>query len=330
MNSLKRVSACGLSERCILHTALASAQLAFAGFEILSRVAILKGVGGIAFSFYRNCIATVLLGVLGLVLEKKKRQVLTFRTSCTIFFCGFVGVTINQVCYLRGLKYTSAIFASAMRNMTPVFTFIIAVLCRLESISIQRFYGQAKVFGCSFAIGGSILLSVYRGPIIFRSKLSIWHVHTQHSILNDSMEKLTWFGFVHIQMESWKLGAIFLVVSCTAFAVFLNMQVPVLKRYPAPISFAAFACLSSVLQLAVLGAIFEPQRSDWAPLSESEIWSTIYAGIIASGFVSGIQSWGVHKGGPVIVAAYQPLETVATAFLSYVFLKETLYLGRAA
>ncbi|KAJ7566218.1 hypothetical protein O6H91_02G092800 [Diphasiastrum complanatum] len=330
MMTFKAARRCRMSRRCNLHSTLILAQFAFAGFEILSRVALLKGAGQIVFSFYRNCIASLLLGLVGFIIEKKKRPALTFVTLCKFFFLGFIGVTINQVCYLVGLRYTSAIFASAMRNTIPVITFILAVLCGMEKLSLRRLHGQTKVVGCTLAICGSVLLSIYKGPAVLKSKLSIipgQHIQSQDLISINTKRTIRIFWMISIKIESWQLGSIFIIVSCLAFAVFLILQTPTLKKYPAPISFAAFACFSSVLQLPVLAMIFEPQRSRWRPASVSEVTSIIYAGVIASGLVSGIQAWGVHEGGPVIVAAYQPLETVVTAILSFMLLKESLHLG---
>ncbi|XP_024535901.1 uncharacterized protein LOC112348082 [Selaginella moellendorffii] len=43
--------------------------------------------------------------------------------------------------------------------------------------------------------------------------------------------------------------------------------------------------------------------------------------------VFGIQSWGVKQGGPMLVAAYQPLETIITIILAFFLLRESLNLG---
>mgnify|MGYP006905970063 CR=1 FL=1 len=43
-----------------------------------------------------------------------------------------------------------------------------------------------------------------------------------------------------------------------------------------------------------------------------------------------LQAWCAYEGGPILVAAYQPLQTILVAILSYVFLEETLSLGRLA
>ncbi|EFJ16729.1 hypothetical protein SELMODRAFT_55807, partial [Selaginella moellendorffii] len=126
---------------------------------------------------------------------------------------------------------------------------------------------------------------------------------------------------------SWHLGAIFLLLSGLSFALFLILQAPVLKSFPAPVTFASMSCLSSVIQLPIVGEAFEPQWNLWTNIKLGEALSIVYAGVIGSGIVSGIQSWAVKEGGPVVVAAYQPLETIITACLSYFFLKESLRLG---
>ncbi|KAJ7523657.1 hypothetical protein O6H91_18G057300 [Diphasiastrum complanatum] len=130
-----------------------------------------------------------------------------------------------------------------------------------------------------------------------------------------------------MHMGSWYLGTLCIMVACVAFASFLILQTPVMEKYPAPISFIALACFSSVTQLPILGAIYERRASSWKLLKIREISSVLYAGIIASALVSAILSWGVYEAGPVLVAAYQPLETVITALFGYIFLKETLPLA---
>ena len=41
-----------------------------------------------------------------------------------------------------------------------------------------------------------------------------------------------------------------------------------------------------------------------------------------------LQGWCAYRGGPVLVAAYQPLQTILVALLSSTFLGETFYMGR--
>ncbi|XP_024533292.1 WAT1-related protein At3g18200 isoform X1 [Selaginella moellendorffii] len=314
-----------LSQQGRLHGYLMLAQLAFAGFEILSRIALATGTHPLAFTFYRNCVASLVLGVVAAWTESEHKRP-QLGTLLYLFGLGFLGVTVNQVCYLAGLKYTSAIFASAMRNSTPVFTFVIAALWRLEKVDLKRRDGQLKIFGSLLGLCGSLILSIYRGPVVIKSNISISSTAgtTRSHIKADARKTLhlLWFS---VSMLSWQIGAFFLTLACIAFGGFLILQAPVLDRYPSPVSFAAFTCLSSVIQTPLLGAF--SKWNNWKITSTSEALAILYAGVIGSALVSSIQSWGVLTQGPVIVAAYQPLETIFTALFSMVFLKEDLQLG---
>ena len=53
----------------------------------------------------------------------------------------------------------------------------------------------------------------------------------------------------------------------------------------------------------------------------------IVQGIIASGLVISLQTWCIHKGGPVCVAVFQPVQTVLVAILAALFLGDKLYSG---
>ncbi|XP_024535197.1 protein WALLS ARE THIN 1 [Selaginella moellendorffii] len=237
-----------------LHCALILAQAGFAGFEILSRITLDQGAGKFAFSFYRNCVAMVVLAIGAYLFERR--------------------VTLNQVLYLAGLEYTSPVFASAMRNTTPVLTFILAWIFRLEVVRLKRVDGVAKVIGCLLGILGSIFLSVYRGPIVIQSTFKFPNVKEKGDKGFYKQVHIQFIGLLDDMVPAKTIGSIYLILSCLAFSVFL-----------------------------------------------------IFQGFIASGFVSGVQSWAIHQGGPVIVSTYQPLETTITAILGFFFLKETLYMG---
>ncbi|XP_024533293.1 WAT1-related protein At3g18200 isoform X2 [Selaginella moellendorffii] len=299
-----------LSQQGRLHGYLMLAQLAFAGFEILSRIALATGTHPLAFTFYRNCVASLVLGVVAAWTESEHKRP-QLGTLLYLFGLGFLGVTVNQVCYLAGLKYTSAIFASAMRNSTPVFTFVIAALWRLEKVDLKRRDGQLKIFGSLLGLCGSLILSIYRGPVVIKSNISISSTAgtTRSHIKADARKTLhlLWFS---VSMLSWQIGAFFLTLACIAFGGFLILQAPV---------------LDSVIQTPLLGAF--SKWNNWKITSTSEALAILYAGVIGSALVSSIQSWGVLTQGPVIVAAYQPLETIFTALFSMVFLKEDLQLG---
>lgn len=50
-------------------------------------------------------------------------------------------------------------------------------------------------------------------------------------------------------------------------------------------------------------------------------------GIVASGIVFSIQTWCIHKVGPVFVAIFQPLQMLLVAIMAFVILGDKLYSG---
>ncbi|KAJ7535764.1 hypothetical protein O6H91_12G045000 [Diphasiastrum complanatum] len=152
-----------------MHLMLIVAQLGFAGFEVLARVALVSGVSPFVFAVYRNVIAFAVLAPVSYFFEKTKRPPLTLSIIGQLFILGLIGVFINQVTYFTGLSLTSATFTSAMLNSTPAFTFILAAILRFEKVRRRSIDGQAKILGTTLSVSGAILMTVYKGPALLRT-----------------------------------------------------------------------------------------------------------------------------------------------------------------
>ncbi|KAH6559044.1 hypothetical protein KP509_1Z030400 [Ceratopteris richardii] len=53
----------------------------------------------------------------------------------------------------------------------------------------------------------------------------------------------------------------------------------------------------------------------------------VIQGLVASGLVFSLQMWCVQKGGAVITAVYQPVQTIIVAVLTFLFLRDDFFLG---
>lgn len=53
----------------------------------------------------------------------------------------------------------------------------------------------------------------------------------------------------------------------------------------------------------------------------------ILQGVVASGIAFAVQIWCIDRGGPVFVAVYQPVQTLAVAIMASLALGEEFYLG---
>jgi drug/metabolite transporter (DMT)-like permease len=56
--------------------------------------------------------------------------------------------------------------------------------------------------------------------------------------------------------------------------------------------------------------------------------SWVLQGAALSALAIGAIAWSISKTGPVLASSYAPLQPIATVILSYILLKETLYVGR--
>ena len=64
----------------------------------------------------------------------------------TFLYLGFFGVTVNQICFTVGLRYTSVSHAAVIVGMGPIYTLVLAVLFRLERATWRKATGMAIAF----------------------------------------------------------------------------------------------------------------------------------------------------------------------------------------
>ncbi|KAK4843310.1 hypothetical protein QYF36_006626 [Acer negundo] len=289
-----------VSEKKKLVLALLALQFCFAGFHIVSRVALNIGVSKVVYPVYRNIIALLLLAPFAYFLEKKERPPLTFSLLVQFFLLALLGITANQGFYLLGLYYASPTFASAMQNSVPAITFIMASALRLEQVNFRRRDGLAKVVGTVASVGGATIITLYKGP----------------PLLQDSKK-----------IQNWTWGCIFLLGHCVSWAAWMVLQAPVLKKYPAKLTLTSFTCFFGLIQFIVIAAFVDPDINRWKIESGEELFTILYAGIVASAIVFSLQTWCIQKGGPVFVAVFQPMQTLLVALMASLILGDQLYSG---
>ncbi|KAH7682663.1 WAT1-related protein [Dioscorea alata] len=299
------------SEKVKLLVGVLALQFCFAGFHIVSRAALNMGVSKIVFPVYRNIIALVLLAPFAYFLEKKDRPPLTFSLTVELFFFALVGITANQGFYLLGLYYLSPTYASAIQNSVPAITFAMAAALRLEQVNINKKHGVAKLVGTIISIGGATIITLYKGPPI---------LHQQHYITLGAI-------FSSSQILNWTLGCVYILGNCIAWSAWMVLQVPLLKKYPARLSITTITCFFGVIQFLVIAAFAEPDINKWKVHSGGELFTILYAGLVASGISFSLQIWCIDRGGPLFVAVFQPVQTVAVAIMASLILGDQLYSG---
>lgn len=315
---------CSIPERFQLHAAMLALQFGYAGFHVVSRAALNMGVSKLVFPVYRNIIAFLLLLPFAYFLEKKERPAITFNFLLQFFCLALVGITANQGFYLLGLDNTSPTFASAIQNSVPAITFLMAVILRIEKVRLNRKDGIGKVAGTLFCVAGASVITLYKGPTIYSP------VPPLNSSINGGSESISIsssLGLGDAKGKNWTLGCLYLIGHCLSWSGWLVLQAPVLKKYPARLSVTSYTCFFGLIQFLIIALILERDAQAWIFQSGGEVFTILYAGVVASGIAFAVQIWCIDRGGPVFVAVYQPVQTLVVAIMASLALGEEFYLG---
>ncbi|KAA8526049.1 hypothetical protein F0562_007851 [Nyssa sinensis] len=274
---------------CSSYMAMVVVQLAYGGSNILMKIALEEGLNQLVFVVYRHIIAMLLLGPLAYVLERKQRPSLTFSVIMKIFVLASLGTTIHLNVYYAGLEYTSPTVASALSNVIPGLTFLLAVLLRMEKVKLGSAGGRAKVLGTLISIG--------------------------------SVSELR-----HVK-ENWIKGSALILISHFAWSAWLILQAVVYKIYPARLSLNTLICFFATLQSSFLALFFGRNPTIWRLEWNVKLLTIVYCGVVISALVYYLQTWCISNKGPVFAAMFSPLLLVIVGIFSVVAFAERLHLG---
>ncbi|KAB1211740.1 hypothetical protein CJ030_MR6G023245 [Morella rubra] len=111
-------------------SAMVAAECTNVILNILFKAATLKGLSNYVFNAYSFAVSTlVLLPAVFIFRRRTGLSRLKFPLLCRIFLLGVIGV-VARICGYKGIEYSSPTLASAIGNLTPAFTFILAVIFR--------------------------------------------------------------------------------------------------------------------------------------------------------------------------------------------------------
>ncbi|KAG6478950.1 hypothetical protein ZIOFF_062398 [Zingiber officinale] len=144
----------------------AMSSFAYAGSSILGKLALGQGLSALVFVVYRHLIAMLILAPLAYVLERNRRPSFSFGVMLKIFILAMLGITIQQNVYYVGLHLISPSVASALGNVIPAFTFLLAIVLRMEKLNLKTVRGRAKLAGAIFCITGSLIFTFWKGSAL--------------------------------------------------------------------------------------------------------------------------------------------------------------------
>ncbi|KAI6691111.1 hypothetical protein NL676_027939 [Syzygium grande] len=292
------------------YIAMVSVQCVYAGMALFSKAAIAKGMNPSVFVVFRQALAFLAISPFAFFLERKESATLTYGLLFKIFLVAFFGITLSLNLYCVAINYTSATFAAATTNTIPAITLIMAFFLRMEGISVEKWHGRAKVVGS--VMGG------------FRVNLINWSSsgHTRRSPPSGS----TGIGD-HSSSREWIKGSLIMLSANTFWSLWLILQGPIMKQYPAKLRLTTLQCFFSCMQSAFWAIATERDPTAWKLGWDMQLLSVVYCGVIVTAISYWLQVWAIEKKGPVFTAMFTPIALVIAAFFSAFLWKETLFCG---
>ncbi|CAA2966721.1 WAT1-related At1g43650-like isoform X1 [Olea europaea subsp. europaea] len=130
-----------------------------------------------------------------------------------IFLLSSMGTTVHLNLYYTGLEYTSPTVGSALSNVMPSLTTLIAVVLGMETMKLGSNRGKAKLFGTLVCIGGSLIFTFCKGKRLFTSfkqKPLVQLYDTEGESRNHK--------------ENWVKGALLILISEVALSARIILQ----------------------------------------------------------------------------------------------------------
>uniref|UniRef100_A0A0A0LLC4 WAT1-related protein n=2 Tax=Cucumis sativus TaxID=3659 RepID=A0A0A0LLC4_CUCSA len=295
-------------------------QFGFAGVNIFYKLAAADGMSFRIIIAYRFLFASAFILPIAFFLERGRRPKLTWSVIFYAFLCGLFGGSLSQNLYVESLALTSATYASAIGNLAPAITFILAVSFRLERMNIGTMRGKAKVMGTLIGIVGAMILTFYKGV-----ELHPWS--TRVDLLHKGHNSTEHVAPTEHTIHSHVLGSVMGVGSCFSYALWLIVQAKMSECYPCHYSSTALMCMMGSVQAVGFALCVETQWSRWKLGWNIRLLSVAYTGIVASGVMVTLITWCVRIRGPMFVSVFSPLILVLVAIAASLFLQEKLYLG---
>ncbi|KAF5939899.1 hypothetical protein HYC85_021066 [Camellia sinensis] len=222
------------------------------GLNTISKAAMRRGMNNFIFNAY-----STILGVL-------------FLLPLTFFFHRYC----VQMFMFIGIGYSSPTMASAMSNLTPAYTFILALIFRMEKLDMKSKSSVAKCIGTIISILGAFTVTYYKGPpIIFNSTSS---ASSSHEVLQSD-----WVIGGFLLAASTFLVSVLFIVQGIFMVSFRNTVQTWVVRKKGPVFVTMFKPLGMLIALA-MGISF--------------LGDTLYFGSVSGGVIIALGVYSVLWG----------------------------------
>ncbi len=195
---------------------------------------------------------------------------------------GLVGITLYNIFFMYGLKYTSASHSALLISMSPLFAALIQALIGRERPSLPT------VAGLGLAASGVYLVIGTHGP--------------------------------GISSPAGMTGDLLTICASFCWALYTIMAKPLVERH-APVKVTAYSMLAGSVLLLPLGA-GELTRQAWASVAAGSWAALAFAAILSGGVGFSLWYQGVKRIGVTRTIAYHYLVPFVAVVFATLFLGE--------
>ncbi|XP_020165460.1 WAT1-related protein At5g64700-like [Aegilops tauschii subsp. strangulata] len=288
-------------------------QLFITGMLLLSKVSIVAGMFIFALLAYRSFLGAAFILPFALISERDKWREMGWHATGWIFLNAFIGYAVPMSLLYYGLSDTTPSYAVIFVNMIPLFTFVLSLVFRMEALQIWSIAGLLKIVGVLLSVGGTMLLSLYKGKTLHLWDPIIVNHHKERHVAEVAGNHLR--------------GTIFLVGSSFTFACWYLIQSKVLKVYPYKYWSSMTTCLVGGLQTSLVGILLRRDKNTWKLGWDLNLVTIIYSGALATAGRYSLNSWVVAKRGPTYPPMFNPLSLVFTTLLDSIFIGDEITVG---
>lgn len=290
-------------------------QVLYVGGNTLSKAAMARGLSNFVFITYAHALGFFLLLPLAFFFHRKTPPPpITCSILMRLFLLGFICYCCSIFLFI-GIRYSSPTLASAMNNLSPAFTFMLAIIFRMEMLIIRSQSSLLKIVGTLASIGGALIVIFYQGfPIIMFTSSPLEELYLPLSLSSPPLP------------PTWIFGGFLLFTSCIFLSLTYIVKTWITRDFPSDVLVTLIFFLFESIIAALVALVVERDTNVWIPSCDLKLTAILY-GAVEFVVVNIVHTWACRTKGPVFTVMFKPLQMIIAVIMGTFFLNDTLYFG---
>ncbi|KAI3868249.1 hypothetical protein MKX03_000160 [Papaver bracteatum] len=238
---------------------------------------------------YRSIFAVVPIVPLAFFAERGMRPQMTWSILFQLFLCALFGYSVSNYMYVESMRMITGTYTAGIGCLIPLVNLILAVFWKLELFAFQAVQSKLTMIGIVMAIGGAMVLTLYKGAEI--PLPSFTHFHMRHKI-----------GPVP---EKTLLGIVLAFGSVLSHSTWLVIQAKLSESYPCCFSSAAWIVSMASIQSVAYALCTVTDWSQWR-LQMDILFMLIYTVCVVISLIT----WCINLRGPLFASSFGGLASL--------------------